>query len=328
MIVNVSFPEHELDRLKKQNQASLLQIKDDSGDFADTMFRRFMYQGHPYSIPNEGTIKTLQNITRDDVIKFYNSHLTPKNAYLAVVGDFDSKKMIQKLNRHFSQWKSTQTRQAKLYHPYQHHENLIYVIQKPGLTQSHIRIGNISIERSHKDYFALLVANHVLGGAFTALLNQKIRDDLGLTYSIYSSNRTSLYKGHWQIKTFTKNKTLFKTVEEILKLVQNFDKLATDKELSQAKAHLTGSYLLSKETVEDIAKTLLFYKFFGFDENYLKTWRKSVYNISLKKVKQMAQKYWKTDKLIVTILTSPETSLKNLPLKGKLKILNYKDIQF
>ncbi len=327
IFLNASFPEEEIKRFKSLSQSSLLQIKDRPEEFTKVLHRKFLFKDHPYSSPSQGTIKTLENITRGDITHFYRTYFTRNNLTLAVIGDFDSKKLFKTLKNFFEPWKENKIEPLKLSNPTQIEKNTIYVIQKPELTQSQIRIGNISMNRTDKDYFPLLVANHVLGGAFTSLLNQRIRDDLGLTYDIDSYNSPALYKGDWGIVTFTRNESLNQILEETLKILKNFGESVTVEELNKAKAHLTGIYLLGMETVEDIAGALLSANFYGYDESFLKLWRKRVNEVDLNQVKEMAKKYWDVDKLLVTILTNPKVDLKNLPIKGDMKIINYKDVE-
>ena len=327
IFLNANFPEEEIKRFKSLSQASLLQIKDRPEEFVRVLHRKFLFKDHPYSSPSQGTIKTLENITRGDITHFYNTYFTRNNLTLAVIGDFDSRKLFKTLKNFFEPWKEVKIEAPVLSNPTRIEKNTLYVVRKPELSQSQIRIGNISINRTDKDYFPLLVANHVLGGAFTSLLNQRIRDDLGLTYDIDSYNNPALYKGDWGIITFTRNEGLNKILEETLKILKNFDQLVNAEELNKAKAHLTGMYLLSMETVEDIAGALLSAHFYGYDESFLKLWRKNVNEVSLNQVKDMAKKYWDIDKLLVTILTNPKVDLKNLPIKGDMKIINYKDVE-
>ncbi|MBI2027178.1 MAG: insulinase family protein [Deltaproteobacteria bacterium] len=335
----------EIERLKKQYQAELLQIRDDPSDFASLSFIKKLYDKHPYATPQLGTLDGLKNIKREHVVSFYKGHLIPHNAVVAVVGDFETSKMHGLLEKFFAGWagnshvvipsnseesrknesETTLSKSSNSIFP-SLKESKIYVIHKPGLSQSQIRIGTLAIPRTHPDYFQYLVSNHLFGGAFGALLNQKIRDDLGLTYSIYSQLKPGMMTGHWAIQTFTRNDQLSKTVQEIFSLLSKFQDLASEEDLKQAKAHLSGSFLLSQETVESMASTLLLYRSLGLPSEELKNWRSKVESINLKQVTHIAQNYWTGKNVVILVLTDEKTKIEKWPIEASVSELSFEEV--
>lgn len=85
-----------------------------------------------------------------------------------------------------------------------------------------MRMGLRGIERKNPDYIALRLAFEVLGGSFASRLMQRVRDDLGLTYSIRSSVDARAEAGAFTISTFTKNGTVKETILETRKIIEDF----------------------------------------------------------------------------------------------------------
>ncbi|MBI2608628.1 MAG: insulinase family protein [Deltaproteobacteria bacterium] len=328
IILTPTFPDKEITRLKEETLASLKQIPDDAGGFASALFNLYVYNKHPYGTLLSGTSETLKEIQRKDIVEFYKNNFTPKNSILAVAGDFKTNELAQKLNHYFEKWENKKITLPTINAAEDIKKNKIYVVEKSLLTQSQIRIGNIALPSGHPDFFSYLVTNHILGGAFTSILNQKIRNDLGLTYSIHSSHTPSLHKGVWRISTFTRNETLNKTLQEIKNILDNFNTLVTQEELEKAKADLLGAFVITFENVDDFATQLMKLDIFNIKHDHLKYWRRKVQNITLEDVRKISKKYWNTDKLIITILTDSPLKEEIIPFKGDLIQTHFQNIHF
>ena len=325
IFLNSTFPESELQRRKKEMISALVQQKDKPGQLTDFLYSQYLYKNHPYS---SAKIETIGKIERRDILDFYSQYFAPNNATLAIVGDFKSNELLDNLKKNFSQWQSKKIDHPQLSDPQKIEKNEIYVVHKPQTTQTQIRIGNIAINRKHKDYYAVLVANHLFGGSYNSILTQHVRDDLGLTYSIHTSVGLNQYKSGWTIDTFTRNEMLNDTLKEILNIIKNFDHYATEDELKKIKAQLSGMHIQRLETIEAIANILTIYDFYGLSlEKDFKKWRRNIENVTLADVKRVIKEYWQRESLLVTILTDPSVSLDKLPIQGNIKIIEFKDIE-
>lgn len=112
----------------------------------------------------------------------------------------------------------------------------LLIVEKPDVSQTQIRIGNVSVPRSNPDYFPITVANTILGGGFSSRLVNEIRVNQGLTYNV--SSRFNMFKetGTYLISTFTKNQTTRKTIDVALAEVKKFrEKGASKEELEEPK---------------------------------------------------------------------------------------------
>ena len=325
ILLNPTFPENELQRRKKELTSSLIQQKDKPDQLTDFLHVQHLYKGHPYS---PAKIATLNKIERKDILDFYSRYFVPNNATLAVVGDFNSKDLLKALAEHFSQWQSQEIKSVQLKNPTRIEKNEIYVVHKPQTTQTQVRLGNIAINRGDKDYYAVVVANHLFGGSYNSILTQRVRDDLGLTYHIHSAVGLNQFKSGWSVETFTRNEMLNDTLKEILNIIKDFDKFATEEELNKIKAQLSGMHVQRLETIEAIANILIIYDFYGLSlEKDFKKWRINIENITLADVKRVVKQYWREDSLLVTILTDPSVSLDKLPLQGSIKTIKFEDIE-
>src|SRR5205807_1450138 len=97
VLINPVFPQSEVEKLRKQKIDSIKEAKDDARSVISTYYRAYLYANHPYARPAGGDELSLAAITRDDIVKFYDSYYAPSNIILAVAGDFSTPEMERQL---------------------------------------------------------------------------------------------------------------------------------------------------------------------------------------------------------------------------------------
>jgi zinc protease len=215
VVMNPAFNDREIFRMRSQMQAALQKKIDDPSSFASHKMDDFLYGKHPYARDIHGTLESLRRISKQDVIKHYLTFFRPNNASLAVVGDFDEADE-KKVREVFSAWTKRTVPAVNITSAVAPTQLQVRLVVKKGLQQTQIRIAQLGIPRNHPDYLPLRLSNEILGGSFASRLNQTVRDDLGLTYSIRSYFDTKKDVGSFDISTFTKNETAGKALEETL----------------------------------------------------------------------------------------------------------------
>jgi zinc protease len=203
---------------------------------------------------------------------------------LAVVGKFDAdyEKLVEKT---FSNW-DRRTIQSSNAEPASFAEKMeVKLYIKKGLQQSQIRLSQIGIDRLDKDFLTLRLGNEILGGGFASRLNQKVRDDLGLTYSISSYFDVRKDKGSFDISTFSKNESAGRTFDETLKVVNEFVTIgASEYEVNSGKSLLIGQFPRTIETSDRLAFNFLILEFYGIPFEYLTKYNKNINSLDASKV--------------------------------------------
>jgi zinc protease len=175
-------------------------------------------------------------------------------------------------------------------------------------TQSHIRLMQISVPRTHQDYFPLLVANHILGGnGFNSRLMKEVRENRGLTYGIYSMMQPYREGGLFQIYLRTAKKNTEQALKVTLETWKNFasGKNLTDAELDFAKNQLMASFPLKLDTQKKKLEQLASQHFYNLPDNYLKIWPDLVQKVSKQQVLEVMKKYWLDQSYHVAYLVDP-----------------------
>jgi len=310
VLLSPQFAQKEIDRIQKQMIGALQKMEDDADQYVDHLFAEVLYQKHPYARPPMGEIETLSKIKRKDILLYYEKYFTPKNIRIAVVGDFDAN-FIQQVKNRFSTWISDQkaTTVASSSSSSSSSSSVpkenpagFYLKNKKGLVQTQIRIGHLFVERSSPEFMSLRAANMVLGGAFASRLNQKVRDDLGLTYGASSSFDGRLFAGPFMIETFTRNDKVRDTLSATMDVFREFVmKGITQEELDAAKTTLIGQFPRAVETTESLAFQMLALRFYGIPETYLTRYIANVQDINLNHVNSILRTYFKPQHLEVVV---------------------------
>jgi len=301
VLLSPKFEQKEFDRVKKQIIGSLQKMEDDPDQFTDRLMSKVLFQNHPYARPVMGEISTISKIQRKDVLDYYQNYFIPKNIRLAIIGDFDDL-FIQQVKTKFSTWISDRSPKPLSVKELQPNKIGVFLKNKKGLVQTQIRMGHLLIERSHPEFMSLRAANMVLGGAFASRLNQKVRDDLGLTYGVSSNFDARKFTGPFVIETFTRNDKVEATIAASLEVYRSFSQNGiTQEELDASKTTLIGQFPRAVETTEALAFQILALKFYGIDNSYLTQFVTNVKSLSLAHVNSLLKSYFKPEQLGIVV---------------------------
>lgn len=302
VVLHPTFPQDEL-QLKKTNLIQELAIKRSEPDFLlDERFAKVTFGNHPYSVVAP-TKETVEAMGRTDLERFHKDHYLPNDAYLVVVGDFDTNKLKEQISSDFDEWKSGKMPvedQAAV--PVQHGQR-IYLVDRPGSVQSSIKLGNISIKKTDPDYFPMVVANQILGGGGNARLFLNIREQKGYTYGAYSGVGARRQPGAFAAEAEVRTEVTAPALQEFLYELARLRNLkVSDKELSDAKSYLAGSFQLGLETQSGLTQRLLEEKLYDLPDNYLETYINKLLAVSTDDIRRVARKHIDTDNLVISVV--------------------------
>ena len=258
--------------------------------------------------PAIGWAKSVEAITHDDVVAFHRDFVRPDGAILAVVGDVDAKKTVAALQKAFEDWKRPAAPLSAPDETLRITGRAVLIVNKPGATQTMIRFAGPGLRRDHPDYYAVLVANTILGGGFTSRLMDEIRVSQGLTYSI--SSRFVMYhdSGTFGIRTFTKNETIRKTIDETVRVVDTLrEEGPKDEELAKAKSYLTGLFPRDLQALGGLAAQLTDIELYGLDPKYVETYADKINAVTMEECKRVLKAYFTTKDLKILLVTEADT---------------------
>lgn len=306
VIVNPSFPASELESLRRRALVGFLQRKANPTAVADVVYNRVLYGSQPYGRQLTGDEKSVKAMTRDDVMNFYNANYRPNNATLIVVGDVDKGTLMPKLEKAFAGWKPGDASQtnAKIADETMMAKPGIYLVDKPGAAQSSVSIGQVGIERSNPDYYAVQVMNSILGGGGTARLFMNLREDKGYTYGAYSRFSVRRAAGPFAAAGEIQTVSTKEAVEEFMKELNGIrgQRPVTPKELEDNKQALIRRFPAGFETVGQISTQLSNLVIYNLPDNTFNDYISKINAVTLEDVNRVANKYLTPDKMAIVIV--------------------------
>lgn len=317
------FAAEEVERARDQALAEIQGVLDEPFALATDRFREWLFSGHPLGHPVLGTAAGVKASTRREVKEFHERHFTPGNAHLVVVGRFETAALRTLVEERFGSWPRADAAPRRVPAPAFVEGRRVVLVDKPEVTQTQIRFGNVGIPRDHRDYFPVLVANIVLGGGFTSRLVNEVRVNRGLTYSISSGFAGYKTTGVAQINTFTKNETVRETIDVVLEELRKMRESGpTPDELAGAKNYAKGSFTLSLEAPEDLAETVADIRYYGLPEDYVETYWAKVDAVTLEEAHEAMRRHLPLENALLVLVTNAAATRAQVEGLGEIEVVS------
>jgi zinc protease len=271
------FEEGEVARERERALAEIAQSQDDPDHVADRAFQAFVFEGHPYAHPPEGTAASLARMRRDDLVAFHRDALVPDGGVLAVIGDVRPAAEMAGLRDALAAWPGRGAEPAPPQPAGRLTSDRCVLVQDEGSTQAQYRCGNVSVRRTTPLYPALVLGNAVLGGGFTSRLVEAVRVERGLTYGIGSRFMLGMAPGSFLVSSFTRNAAVREMHELIGAVVATMRKEGpTHEEMEAARAYVLGVHARRLETPEALAQALCDAELFGLGLDAIEGFRRDI----------------------------------------------------
>ena len=297
-----SYPESEV-KLAQENTIQQIRAgRADPGFLVNERFQKAVFGDHPYSfvVPDE---KSISALTRADLRAFVTKYYIPNAAHLIVVGDIDPDKTFAEIEKAFGTWKSGTVPPDDNPPVPKRDKRQIYFVNRPGSIQSAIYIGNVSIPRKDKDYFAIRTASTIYGGSFYSRLTRNIRETKGYTYSPFSSSNTQAKTGSFLAGAFVRNEVTGPTLLEIFYELDRMRVLpVTDEELSAAKEYSNGNFSVELASQQGLAGRINTVYTYDLDKNFINDFRPKVEGLTAADIQKAAAKYFDTYRAAIVIV--------------------------
>jgi predicted Zn-dependent peptidase len=243
-------PALRADDVESERQVILEEIRmrdDTPDDLVHDLFAGALFAGHPLGREVAGTEASVTRTSRDAVADYHRAHYVPDNVVIAVAGNCTHEEVLARVEAAAPRREGS--RPARVEGADAAPANTRALLDRP-LEQAHLVVGIRALRRDDPDRYALAVLDQVLGGGMSSRLFQEIRERRGLAYSVFSYRSAFEETGSLAVYCGTAPEN----AEEVLGLIDaELDRLVadngvSDRELTSAKGHLTGSLALSLES--------------------------------------------------------------------------------
>ncbi|MGL5061823.1 MAG: M16 family metallopeptidase [Microcoleus sp.] len=297
------FAAEKLDLSKKQYQGGIARRNDDPNSITTREFQKLIYGDRsPYARTVE--YKTLSNISRDDLVSFYQKYFHPRNAILGISGDFNTAKMREIIEQKFGNWQANSTAEVpQLPTVLPANQGGIFLVNQPQLSQSYVQMGHLGGMLNSPDYGALDVMNGVLNG-FGGRLFNNVRSRQGLAYSVYAAWSPRFdYPGMFVAGGQTRSNA---TVPFIKAIQAEIDRIRTEPitaaELAFAKESKINSFIFNFEDPSQTLSRLMRYEYYSYPDDFIFRYRRSIEAATIADVQRVAKTYLKPENLVTLVV--------------------------
>ena len=304
VLTQPTFPDEEIKREVEKTLAAIQSTEDQPDEVAEKAFQKTLFLNSPYSHPVEGTKESLPRITREAIVRFYQSYYHPNNAILTVVGDISADEVKTKLLPRFEKWPMGEIPKSLFSTTFEKEQKTVK-IDRP-IMQANIILGHAGVSRDNPDYYALTVMNYILGGGgFSSRLVEEIRNKRGLAYSVASFFDPGKYPGSFQIALQTKNSSAREAITLSLQQMERIRKeLVSEKELEGAKKYLIGSFPMRLNTQGKLTNFLTQVEYYGLGLDYPEKYPSLIKSITREDILRVAKKYLHPKNMILVIVAN------------------------
>ncbi len=304
-----TFDKEAIDRYRSDILSNLKQRNNNTSSIERREWQFLMYGDHPSTRSLKRTERSINSITREDMIEFHRKYFFPGNFTFAVSGDFETKEIVKKLNKMLADWPDQELTLPQIPDHLPDPKPGIYMIKKEEVNQSRITLGHIGIKRDNPDEFAISVMNDILGGGgFTSRIVRRVRSDEGLAYSTGSRfTGPVLYPGTFRSWFQTKHTTGAYGTKIIM---EEIERIRTEKideeELEISKSSFISDLVNPFSSKKSIVNTFASDDYTGRPDDYWQNYKDNMNAVTTDDVLRAAQKYLHPDKLVFLVVGDPE----------------------
>ena len=246
MLINSKFDDEEISKEQGVVIEEINMSEDMPEDVLDNNQSKAIFGENSLSYPILGTIENIKSFNSSKIKKFVKSHYAPHNSVVSVCGKFDEKELMKMLEDKFGEWEGD-----KDYIPTYETPILLNNTQYTNkqIEQLHINLAFNGLPYAHEKAYSLVLLNNIFGGGASSILFQKVREELGLCYTIYSYSHPYLGVGINNIYTGVSKQSAEKALDVINKELKKFAKEGISNELLQInKEKIKANYILGLES--------------------------------------------------------------------------------
>ncbi len=299
-----SFDPGEVEKRRRLVLASIQQQEDDLGYLVFKLFRKTLFEKHPYRMDTSGTLDSIQKMTPGDLKEYYQHLLAPENMVITVVGDVDEKEVVLAVQKGFGDLKKgiflppavpqepplQKTRRTEVFKPKE---------------QAHFVLGFLGTSFHHKDRYALEVLDAALSGQGGRLFRE-LRDKESLAYALDFVSRPNYDPGYIGVYMGTHPKKLEAAVKAVLRELKKVKEDGlTVEEVDRAKKYLVGNFEIGLQTNGAQAGQMSLDELYGLGFDHYQKYPQEIQKVTKDDVNRVAVRYFNLEAYALAILRPP-----------------------
>ncbi len=304
VIKHPSFDKEEMEKRRRSILAAIRQQEDDLDRMVFKLFRKTLFEKHPYRMDTLGTIDSIQSLTEKDLKEYYWKIVVPENMVLTVVGDVETKQVVLAAKKGFGDLK-----RGTFSPPSIPQESPLHKMRKSEIyqkkEQAHFVLGFLGTTLQHKDRYALEVLDAALSGQGGRLFYE-LRDKESLAYALAFMASTNLDPGFIGVYMGTHPDKLETAIQGVLRELKKVkEEGLTEDEVERAKRYLIGNFEIGLQTNGAQANQMSLDELYGLGFDHYQRYSQEIQKVSKEDVHRVAKQYFNLEAYAIAIIRPP-----------------------
>lgn len=297
---SASFPASEVERLRRDQQTELLKRKDRPGLQATDRLHRVLYGSTVYGTPPQGTEESLRRLDRSRILDFYRRFYRPSCTTLLAVGDLDPETLLPLAEKLLDGGAPETVPPPPVIEPLPRDGVTFHVVDRPGATQTELRMGHAGLSRVDPDFVPFSILNMTLGGKFTSRINLNLRERHGYTYGVSSRQAVRRGPAPFSIATAVATESTGAAVREVLREMGTLRREpVSPQELEDSRDYLSGVFPYTLQTLQGVLQRMENLVIFDLPEDFYQRYPDLLRQVDRETVLEMARKHLHPDRAAV-----------------------------
>lgn len=312
-----NFTQEELDKERNKAIEGLKSEEKSAGAIAARVRDALVFgKNHPFG--EFVTSESLNRITLDDVKAYYEKYFVPGKAYMVIMGDVKFNDVKQKVTQYFGAWKKAMPPTSLYVEPGNVAKTQINFVDVPNAVQAEVSfVNSVKLTMNDPDYFAVLIANEIVGGSFESYLNKTLREEKAWTYGARSSLPASKHITSFRAGAPLKQAVLDSAVLEVLAQINRIrDEFVSDEDLELAKATFIGDFIRESAKPRSISSFALRIETQGLPKDFYEKYLENIQKVTREDVKRVSNKYFLTNNARIVVAAKGSEVIDKLEKTG------------
>jgi zinc protease len=324
-----AFRAREVERLKEERLAELLELRSEPRGLADERFNSWLYKSTSrLSVQEAGSERSVGWLTRDACRAWHASQFAPAVTALVVAGDVYPAEVVRLATNVLGDWSAPTPAELAVDDAPANTTSGARLVHRADAPQSELRLGHVGLRRATLDYFDVVVMNAILGGVFNSRINLNLREKNAFTYGAFSSFEWRRDAGPFQVSTAVATAVTAPAIREVLWELERIQQgPPSADELTLSTSYLDGVFPIRFETTDAIAGALASIPTLRLPDDYYDTYRDRIRAVTAEDVLKAARSHIHLDRLQVLAVGDREhvlPSLGEMPL-GPVSVVSDDD---
>jgi len=321
VLAGPTFPEPEVERLRRQRLAEILRREADPAALADDALNALVYRDTVYAHSLLGTPASVAALTRDEIAAFYRRAYTVGSTALVAVGDLDPEELAAAAEDALVGAADVPPLAIPDIRPERLAERTVLVVDRPAAAQTELRLGHPAVPRKHPDFVPLMVMNTLLGGKFTSRINLNLRERHGFTYGASTRFVGRLGPGPFLAGTAVATESTGAAVREVLAELERIRaEPVSVEELEDTRSYLSGVFPYTMQTIGDVAKRLETLAIYDLPDDYFDQYVARLATVTREEVLEVSRRHLDPERIGVVAVGPAEVLEPQLEGLGALQV--------